>query len=141
MAFFRKLLNVSILTHVLCVLGYAYQTFKISGLYFSYQTSTYVRHESLNNVLTHPAFTICMNKILLIKPELWHKFIIDDDIIQINERFNNLSIGEQFESLVAPETIFGCHVYSLNGNLFDCIYNHKCMESMNYNDYCLTLYL
>src|ERR1700733_2595546 len=89
-----------IITYAICLMGCAYQTYKISGLYFRYETTTNVRYDTNYGTEWDTAFTVCVPKIMLIKREVWSVGANDtsDDRKIINE-FNRMSIGQQFDAI------------------------------------------
>src|SRR5882757_5027996 len=66
MRFFRNFLNVNlfykILCYSICLMGCVYQTYKISLLYFSYETTTNVVFTANDDHSTDPALTLCTVK-------------------------------------------------------------------------------
>src|SRR5882757_3659859 len=66
---FKSLLNnikdklLPITVYTLCLMGCVYQTYKISLLYFSYETTTSVTFVDNWAYETAPAITLCVNKI------------------------------------------------------------------------------
>ena len=54
-------ITFDIIWKIVCLLGCVYQTFKISELYFSYETTTNVRYET-EKLVNLPGITICYDK-------------------------------------------------------------------------------
>src|ERR1700743_2057718 len=98
-----------IFAKLLCLMGCMYQTYKISLLYFSYETTTNVKYES-SATLTLPAITVCFDKEALIRPEFVKNFNLNKTLNStkggIKDYLNTLSIGDQFAAMRAPEDLF-----------------------------------
>jgi len=75
---------------IICFIGCVYQSYKISEIYFRYDTTTYVKFEN-SGYLELPGITICYYKFIQLKDEFKH-FNSDD----INLR----TIREQFDSII-----------------------------------------
>ena len=93
----------TVMSYVLCLMGCVYQTYKISELYFGYQTTTNVRYDkSTNGTISYPAFTICVEKVNLVNRSL----VQNISGKHINEYLNRFNIKQQFESLLSLQTVF-----------------------------------
>ncbi len=84
---------------ILCNFGCIFHSFKISELYFSYETTTNVKYEDEKQIDV-PGITICVNKLTELLNET-HKMIYTDKAILLEqEKFiNNMSIEQQFSML------------------------------------------
>jgi len=122
----------NLICRVLCVLGCIYQTYKISVLYFSYQTSTNVNYvPQMIDHKTHPAITFCMYTSDAIK-------------IQYPDNYSsyymyNKSINERFQVFSTLKHKFSCLVTTNKFYVIDCKSLAKYTESLNDMIYCLTI--
>src|SRR5882757_286843 len=96
--FIKKFIKFNILyktiCYVLCLMGCVYQTYKISLLYFSYETTTDVRFEWDSNPITHQTITVCLDKRDLIRHLLRLKYGNNSRLLR--KHINSQSIGQQF---------------------------------------------
>ena len=90
---------------IVCLIGCIYQSFKLSQIYFTYETSTNVKYES-ESYVELPAITICYKKLNQLKEgDPWHAKYADYD------GFNKLTIGDQLEHLdELPVRLISCDV-------------------------------
>ena len=133
--------SYKIISKILCLLGCVYQTFKISELYFSYETTTNVRYET-EDQFDLPAISICYNKMTQIKDQLIGEFAFNDSeslSSQLDE-FNGLSIKEQldhFEEI--PKILDSCYLYnSTQGR--EIVWERLIKMHFSYHRYCFTLF-
>ena len=59
----------TMVSYMICFMGCMYQTYKISELYFAYETTTNSRFLSPGDSSTHTVFTICFPKLDKIEPD------------------------------------------------------------------------
>ena len=59
----------TMVSYMICFTGCMYQTYKISELYFAYETTTNFRFLSPRDSSTHTVFTICLQKVDQIVPD------------------------------------------------------------------------
>ena len=59
----------TMVSYMICFTGCMYQTYKISELYFAYETTTNFRFLSPHDPSTHTVFTICLPKPYQILPD------------------------------------------------------------------------
>jgi len=81
--------KLHIVFKIICFIGCVYQSYKISELYFRYDTTTYVKFES-SGYLELPGITICYYKFIQLKDEFKH----------FRSEINLFSIQEQFDSII-----------------------------------------
>lgn len=56
----------------ICFTGCLLEIYKISEIYFSYETTTDVRFNK-ETIVSLPAFTICAGKHNIVREEIWQK--------------------------------------------------------------------
>ena len=83
-----------IITRLSCLIGFSYQLFTISYLYFSYETITNVKYEH-SEIIELPAISFCYLK----------KDQINESIVK-NFDLDYLSINDQFELMRDPSKLF-----------------------------------
>src|ERR1700712_4841696 len=81
----------SIISKIVCLFGCVYQSYKISELYFRYETTTNVRYEKENQI-DLPAITMCYGKLAEVKDEYINKN--DNNSIHL-AKINSLTLREQ----------------------------------------------
>src|SRR5882672_3415464 len=97
---------------IICLIGCMYQTYKISELYFGYQTTTDVKYE-LEATVTLPAITLCMNKASALKQDFIQNYYQKKSNNQdIKKYLNTLSIRDQIANMKAPEDLFTCSIHN-----------------------------
>src|SRR6185437_15878641 len=136
---FKKL--YTIVAYVLCLMGCMYQTYKISELYFGYQTTTNVRYGMIttDDQTTHIAVTFCTLKIYQIEPNIILKlFKIAKDGYILRE-FNKMSISDQFNSFAPLRSHYSCQVQSADGGGSDAdlFTGNKYMHSLSDVYHCI----
>src|SRR5882757_4357753 len=95
----RNFLKVSI--RMLCLLGCVYQTYKISLLYFSYETTTNVRYETSDGKILDTSVTVCPDKeYFVVKSRNFSNGNLTSELTVLNK----MSIRKQF-SLLNTNTI------------------------------------
>ena len=124
-----------VIVRILCGMGCVYQTYKLSSIYFSYETTTFVRYES-DGEKTLPAITVCYNKYLQLKDEFKKKIAHFDNNKAIFKKLNNLTIAEQFQSMEKePRMLKNC----MNAGGKNCTSIANLTKSIEYNFYCFTI--
>jgi hypothetical protein len=106
----------------ICLAGCLFQIYKISAIYFLYETSTDVRFDN-EVIISLPGLTICASKHYFVREEIL-KIIFNnisneklDNRTKILNYLNNLSIKDQFKSLKSVREILNnrCLVMKTNG--------------------------
>jgi hypothetical protein len=129
----------------ICLSGCLLQIYKISEIYFLYQTTTDVRYDKETNI-SLPALTICIFKLQFIKPEYSSQLFPNKTVNKL-EIFNKLSIKKQFEALIPPEDIpknfcFVVKTINLNDSSFkvECDVISPVRRTIDYLSYCFTYF-
>ena len=78
-----------------CLICCLYQLYRISEIYFSYNTTTFVNYEKVSYI-SLPAITLCVNKKYVIKESYFRSIeALNLKGKQIDTHFNNLTIAQQ----------------------------------------------
>src|SRR5882724_10486246 len=95
---------------IICLIGFIYQTYKISSIYFTYETSTHVRYET-ELLVSLPAITLCMRKTMALKDNIF--IDLNSKNITAENRLDNMTIKEQFTMMKTPDELLGqeCQLY------------------------------
>ena len=89
-----------IVFQILCTMGCVYQMFKLSSIYFSYET--FVRFEPLSDI-SLPAVSIYHSKYLQLNDEILNQFKYSQT--KLSRYLSNMTIKEQFEILKGPSRL------------------------------------
>jgi len=130
----------------ICAIGCLYQILMISIIYFSYETVTDVRY-GIDAFISLPAITICTLKSSLMRKDyLQQNGIQLQDYTSRLDHLNNLTIKEQFKALYTAEEILnlcytlGTEGLNHRGLISNCINISKIRTSIDYDEYCITLF-
>ncbi len=106
----------------ICLTGCLFQIYRISAIYFLFETSTDVRFDN-EVIISLPAITICASKHYFVREEILKNIFNNGSNEKLNDRtkilnyLNNLSIKDQFKSLQSVREILNkrCFVMKTNG--------------------------
>ena len=138
----KNVVTYGVLIKVLCLLGFVYQCFDISMIYFSYKTSTNVKYES-QTFVDIPGVTLCYDKLEQIndhiRTQLYQKFKTKDD--WKIKYLNNMTIREQLNVFaIEPVKLQDCFLrWNIRADI-------KCNLTKNYTNsfdglaYCVTVF-
>jgi len=119
-------------------MGCMYQTYKISLLYFSYETTTNVKYESNHAEITYSGITLCIFKHSIYQDNLYN---LTSSIRSTIQKFNEYSISRQFAFLRSPESFYSSIVFGTHGSDLNSLSHIKSMESIDIRYYCLNYLL
>ncbi len=137
---------------VICLTGCLLQIYKISDIYFSYETTTDVRYYK-ESIISLPAVTICARKYYFASENvlklIFNNYSIDSSKKQpeIMNYLNKLNIKEQFQTLNSAQKILteNCTVLRTKGfnsseNYLKCDKISSIRMSIGYNFVCATIF-
>ncbi|CAG2161500.1 unnamed protein product [Oppiella nova] len=101
---------------LLCLMGFVYQAYEISHLYFSYQTITNVKYE-VEDSLSLPAISICVNKTLSLKLDFLEQLLgkLPQNLSHINfdspwKTLVTKTIRDQFDAIQELSEWVDCQI-------------------------------
>jgi hypothetical protein len=139
---------------IFCLIGYLYQTYQISKIYFSYETTTDVSYEN-EDPLSIPAITLCGIKSYFLREEYQKLFPLQNQSEFSSEReqqilnyLSNLTIKDQLKALYSTQnmsTLINCTVLrtkAFNGSerSIDCKHINRVKISIDDYFYCFTYF-
>ena len=129
-------------TRILCIFGSVYQTFKLSEIHFSYETTTNVRFESQTET-SLPAVTVCYYKIFQLNEQIWRQNSRNTTILW--DRVSHSTIQDQFNDLAqSPRRLDRCRLYTKQltqeKNYINCSDVASYVEYLEGLSYCFTIF-
>jgi hypothetical protein len=135
----------------LCLTGCLSQIYRISAIYFSYETATNVRYDK-ETTISLPALTICTSKHYFVRREILEIIFKNEsneglrNETKILNYLNTFSIKEQFKALQSAQDILNknCLVIKKIGlnsteDYMDCDEISPIRMSIGYNSLCFTI--
>ena len=125
-----------VIIRILCGMGCVYQTYKLSSIYFSYETTTFVRYES-DGEKTLPAITICYMKYHQLGDQIWNN--LGNNQTKLINVLDNMTIAEQFEQMEGtPKILKSC--YTLGVKRMECTQLANLTKYIDAWFYCFTMF-